>query len=208
MSKPGYVYIIQMGNSNNYKIGKSYDSFNRSKQLQTGNPSRLLVLNAFYCKDVDKLEKIIHMNYNKYILIGEWFTFNSTVLSECITFILKTIAEIHESANSENNEIATETNSICKQSKNTEFATSLENHKINNKTVKKYKKYKCLNCKKMYSSASSLTVHKKNHCKITKEKEKASEIMKLGMQIREELNKLPPDDFLSRARLFKLLGSL
>ena len=145
LTTSGYLYIIRMGNFTKYKIGKSYDSFNRLKQLQTGNPYRLLVLNAFYCDNIDDLEKIVHIQYASYRLTGEWFSFNDTVLSDCINFILKKICEINDSMTSKIvEELDIDTINEELDIKNIKTETKKLNFKAS--TFSEADKYKCTKC--------------------------------------------------------------
>lgn len=163
----GYLYIIRMGNFTKYKIGKSYDSFNRLKQLQTGNPYRLLVLNAFYCDNIDDLEKIVHIQYASYRLTGEWFSFNDTVLSDCINFILKKICEINGSLTSKiveeldfdtiNEELDIDTINEELDIKNIKTETKKQHLKAS--TFNEADKYKCTKCSYSTNDKSNYNKH-------------------------------------------------
>lgn len=58
----GFIYIIQQGNTNNYKIGYSNDPQERCKQLQTGNPQKLHLKEIFDCRNSSVTDHTIH-NY-------------------------------------------------------------------------------------------------------------------------------------------------
>ena len=70
------VYIIKCQNTNFYKIGVSDYIEDRLKNLQTANPTKLILISGFICKERFKLEKIIHKEYEDKRKIGEWFEIN------------------------------------------------------------------------------------------------------------------------------------
>jgi hypothetical protein len=73
MSK-SYVYIISDGQD--YKVGVSNNPDKRLKQLQTGNPKKLKIVNLFEVEKtkVFKMEKEAHNKIRGwYIKSGEWF---------------------------------------------------------------------------------------------------------------------------------------
>lgn len=55
--KSGYVYIIQYGDTDIYKIGKtSCKPIQRLRSLQTGTPIELKLYEVFFVSDVDACE--------------------------------------------------------------------------------------------------------------------------------------------------------
>lgn len=72
-NKESMVYIIQMGDFNIYKIGIADNPVKRIKQLQTGNPYKLKLVDSFYKWNARQVELRIHKRYNKYKMEGEWF---------------------------------------------------------------------------------------------------------------------------------------
>ena len=74
----GYVYLIQEGDSQTYKIGvtKNQVEIGRLKNLQTGNSDELNVVNVFKCEHYHKLETMLHNRYNGVNKRGEWFNLN------------------------------------------------------------------------------------------------------------------------------------
>jgi hypothetical protein len=74
MCKEGFVYLIKCGEF--YKIGKTTNLEKRIKQLTTGNPYPLILVNSIYSLDIDSLEKSFHNYYRQKRIIGEWFKLN------------------------------------------------------------------------------------------------------------------------------------
>lgn len=66
-----YIYII--GHDTAFKIGFSSDPEYRLKQLQTANPHVLCLLWSMERQDAVKLEKHLHVKFNKHKMTGEWF---------------------------------------------------------------------------------------------------------------------------------------
>ena len=73
----GYVYLLcQWSDEISYKIGKSKKSpFKRIKNLQTGNPNEITVVNYYQCENYGKVEKWLHHQYKNKRTDGgeEWF---------------------------------------------------------------------------------------------------------------------------------------
>ena len=71
----GYVYLIQEGEKNTYKIGvtKNNVELGRLKNLQTGNSDELTVINTFKCEHYFKLEGFLHRRFNSNNKRGEFF---------------------------------------------------------------------------------------------------------------------------------------
>ncbi len=83
----GLIYIIgEENDSGLYKIGETKNLKNRIKQLQTGNPNKLVVIDKFRCINHETFEKILHKKYKNNKKQGEWFEFTDDELSACITF--------------------------------------------------------------------------------------------------------------------------
>lgn len=90
--KEGIVYLLVDWGSNpeRYKIGITKDNVDkRIKQLQTGSPNELVLLNKYESKNYKKLELFLHKKYNKYSTDGgkEWFELPNDIVisfkSEC-----------------------------------------------------------------------------------------------------------------------------
>lgn len=74
MSKNGYIYIIQQGKSDYYKIGyTTKEVTKRLADLQTGNPEVLHIVSYHHVDDRRKTERILHEIAGKYHYRGEWF---------------------------------------------------------------------------------------------------------------------------------------
>jgi hypothetical protein len=82
----GFIYLINMGNTDLYKIGVTKKPIEkRKKALQTANPLKLSITHFYETDIYHKVEKVLHRNWNykKYIeedfenLSGEWFKLNS-----------------------------------------------------------------------------------------------------------------------------------
>jgi len=81
--KGGIVYFIQAGETNYYKIGVTCEDIQyRLKQLQTGNHLPLKIVRVFYSDNVYKLEKDLHLEYNVFKTIGEWFSLPLEVVEQ------------------------------------------------------------------------------------------------------------------------------
>lgn len=77
----GFIYLINNGTTDRYKIGVSKKPPQRIKGLQTGNPENL-TLTDYYESDIyQNIETVLHrtLKHKKYIaedfrmLKGEWF---------------------------------------------------------------------------------------------------------------------------------------
>jgi len=71
-----YVYLFRSEGSNRYKIGVSKDPAKRLRQLQTGSPDALELVEM---RDVFgnpmKAERALHEHFATYRVNGEWFDF-------------------------------------------------------------------------------------------------------------------------------------
>ncbi|AYV75670.1 MAG: GIY-YIG nuclease [Terrestrivirus sp.] len=77
------TYIINIENTSYYKIGHSYSIDARLSNLQTANPTKLILIEEIKCKDPKVLEKTLHNNFEEFRLLGEWFKFNDDELCRC-----------------------------------------------------------------------------------------------------------------------------
>lgn len=68
-----YVYVIQMGNRNVFKIGKSNDPGGRLANLQTASPYKLRLLHYFAADNASAAEEQLHAELNEKQMKGEWF---------------------------------------------------------------------------------------------------------------------------------------
>ena len=69
----GYVYLLCDGEK--FKIGmtKHKDIYKRIKELQTGNPNELNVIDYFETTKPYKLEKMMHNHFRNVNELNEWF---------------------------------------------------------------------------------------------------------------------------------------
>ena len=73
------VYIIssEINNEKLYKIGYTRNSVNnRIKSFKTGNASNFEIVNTFKSKWGTKIERNLHLYFDKYKVNGEWFDLN------------------------------------------------------------------------------------------------------------------------------------
>jgi len=75
---PGWVYIIQAGTSNLYKIGWTQNVEARLKCLQTGSAEKLTVVRKFPASN-PHVEKAIHKIHDKDRRSGEWFELRASI---------------------------------------------------------------------------------------------------------------------------------
>lgn len=68
-----YVYIICMGRTKNYKIGKSNDPQGRLISLQTASPYKLTLLHTFRADNATAAEESLHAALHQQRMEGEWF---------------------------------------------------------------------------------------------------------------------------------------
>lgn len=83
------LYIMQNGDTNQYKIGITKDLNNRIKQLQTGCPGELKVLKVwthYQRKIIQKYERVLHNHFTeqgqKLRENGEWFNLTQNQVNE------------------------------------------------------------------------------------------------------------------------------
>lgn len=86
---PQMLYIMQNGNTNQYKIGITNNLNNRWKQIQTGCPGDLQVIKVWthtQRKFILRYEKILHKHFTqlgqRLRNNGEWFTLTKPQLQE------------------------------------------------------------------------------------------------------------------------------
>ena len=74
------IYLIQSLENSYYKIGVSKNPQKRIKQLQTGNSSKLKLIDTFRTEHANVIEKTLQRRYNYLKKEGEWF--DLSVLNE------------------------------------------------------------------------------------------------------------------------------
>ena len=82
-----YVYLIQSLENSYYKIGISKTPNVRLKQLSTGNPSKIKIIQVFCSNYPYYVENSLHQRYVQNRKEGEWFDLSIEVevnfLSHC-----------------------------------------------------------------------------------------------------------------------------
>lgn len=68
-----YVYLIRMGRTKMYKIGKTNDPQGRLVSLQTASPYKLKLLHTFKADNASAAEESLHAKFHGVRLEGEWF---------------------------------------------------------------------------------------------------------------------------------------
>lgn len=70
----GYVYLIYDPNNETYKIGVTRsNNSKRIKALQTGNATKLQLLNIYECEYPFRLESMMHKKFENKRVLNEWF---------------------------------------------------------------------------------------------------------------------------------------
>lgn len=82
MSNLKYVYLIQQGDSDLYKIGVSKNINKRKSSLQTANPLNLKIIDSHLTENSFKVESIMHKKWNLYKQKGEWFQLTQENIKE------------------------------------------------------------------------------------------------------------------------------
>lgn len=67
------VYLIQSLDDGNYKIGISANPSKRLEQLQTGNSSKLKIVDTYLTENYSFVEKALHNRFGHDNTRGEWF---------------------------------------------------------------------------------------------------------------------------------------
>ncbi len=68
-----YIYLIQSLENSYYKIGVSIHPNKRIKELQTGNSSKLKLIEMYQSEFAHKIEKSLQNRYAHLKKEGEWF---------------------------------------------------------------------------------------------------------------------------------------
>lgn len=69
-----YVYLIQMGQYQIYKIGKSNDPQGRLASLQSANLHKLKLIHTFQADNASAAEEVLHAELHDQRMEGEWFS--------------------------------------------------------------------------------------------------------------------------------------
>lgn len=81
-----FIYVIQMGDKQYFKIGVTNDLERRVKDLQTGNPLPLHIIDSFNFVNrenkhwANQIEKVLHRRFDYCRQMGEWFEFTEKEL--------------------------------------------------------------------------------------------------------------------------------
>jgi hypothetical protein len=101
-----YVYFISNGEQ--VKIGKANNVKKRLSELQTGNTTKLTLLQTIKCadsKEAFELEKKLHDDYNHLRVSGEWFKFDKSMLDLDESIITPMVIKIMEEAKNDDNKL-------------------------------------------------------------------------------------------------------
>ena len=95
---PRYLYLINLHNTDHYKIGITNNLGKRIKTLQTGNSHPLnyaFVVKAdltdILGKEIEYLERFLHENYSSKRIRGEWFKLNRMDICKMFIFLTSRI---------------------------------------------------------------------------------------------------------------------
>lgn len=78
------IYLIKSLNEGLYKIGVSKNPNKRLKEVQTGNPSPVEIVQLYETDNAYKIESTLHNRYSHYNTHGEWFELS---IKEEVNFI-------------------------------------------------------------------------------------------------------------------------
>jgi hypothetical protein len=82
-ARPGYVYLIHAVGTKKFKIGKSRANvLRRIDQLQSGSPIRLRYVYHACVDDMNRIERELHLLFDRFRSIGEWFTLSHARVTE------------------------------------------------------------------------------------------------------------------------------
>lgn len=70
------IYLIKNTEESYYKIGVTVNPQKRLSQLQTGCPSKLVIIDTYASDMAYKVEKVFHNRYSHLKKEGEWFNFS------------------------------------------------------------------------------------------------------------------------------------
>lgn len=95
ISSAGYLYLVQAGDTNNYKIGIATSLKKRIIGIQSGNHLKVRIVKWCKVSHVRQKEKELHTKYKENNTINEWFYFEdiSEIISKFDNFILNTTLE-------------------------------------------------------------------------------------------------------------------
>jgi hypothetical protein len=82
-----YVYLIRMGRTQFYKIGKSNDPRGRLTSLQTGSPQKLTLIHTFRADNASAAEEALHRVFHQQRNAGEWFKLSPAHKDKLVTIL-------------------------------------------------------------------------------------------------------------------------
>ena len=198
-----FVYIFKtekIDDNDQYiiKIGRSYNVTERMKQIQTSNPYKISLIQAYKCNDCCILEKMVHNYYKEKRLEGEWFKFTEQDINECKELISKFIIKIDQNTckeckfatyydeifeNHKKHHIHEKKSEIVYKTIDTEI---INNTKMN--IIKRKIEYKCDKCGKIFNHKNDYNRHlnRKNPCKTSAE-----------IPIQPNFTKIPPNKIIN-----------
>jgi hypothetical protein len=95
-----YVYLIQLGETDVYKIGLTNNLEKRLGQLQAKCPIPLAIIYWWWGHDFDAFERCLHLKYECKKVKGEWFKLTSSDLMWIIsTYPMECDPRIQDNAN-------------------------------------------------------------------------------------------------------------
>jgi predicted GIY-YIG superfamily endonuclease len=93
MESMNYIYLMQSLENSYYKIGVSKSPNLRIKQLNTGNPELIKLIEVYQSNIAYEIEKVLHRRYSHARKNNEWFDLS---ISDEVNFI-KNCERIDES---------------------------------------------------------------------------------------------------------------
>lgn len=84
-----YVYLMQIEGRDIYKIGHSKNPKVRIKNIQTGNPFKVMIVSSYKSKRAIKIETHLHYRFASYKIAeddvelqGEWFNLDFNLVKD------------------------------------------------------------------------------------------------------------------------------
>lgn len=96
------IYLIKSLNEGIYKIGVSKNPNKRLKEIQTGNPAPVEIVQLYETEMAYKVEKALHNRYSHFNTHGEWFELSikeETSFLETCASIEKTFKDLKNLGN-------------------------------------------------------------------------------------------------------------
>lgn len=74
-----HIYLIQSLENSYYKIGTSIHPQKRLREIQTGNPSPVKLIDTYPSEFANKIERTLHRRYAHVKKEGEWFDLSISI---------------------------------------------------------------------------------------------------------------------------------